>query len=100
VFTTVTATPFRPDRMIRLFAKLAASGLPPVTLTIGYPPFIGIFTAGGSRSSPLAQAQERQGQNGFGDGFGDGFGGFGGFGGFNGFGAPRPPRPATPATPT
>ena len=33
VFTTVTGTPFRPDRMTRLFAKLvAASGLPPVTL--------------------------------------------------------------------
>jgi integrase len=32
-FTTVTGTPFRPDRMTRLFAKLvAASGLPPVTL--------------------------------------------------------------------
>jgi integrase len=31
--TTVTGTPFRPDRMTRLFAKLvAASGLPPVTL--------------------------------------------------------------------
>jgi hypothetical protein len=33
VFTTVTGTPFRPDRMTRLFAKLvAASGMPPVTL--------------------------------------------------------------------
>ena len=33
VFTTVAGTPFRPDRMTRLFAKLvAASGLPPVTL--------------------------------------------------------------------
>jgi integrase len=33
VFTTVTGTPFRPDRMTRLFAKLvAACGLPPVTL--------------------------------------------------------------------
>jgi integrase len=32
-FTTVTGTPFRPDRMTRPFAKLvAASGLPPVTL--------------------------------------------------------------------
>jgi hypothetical protein len=50
-------------------------------VTIGYPPFIGIFTAGGSQSSPLAQAQGQEQQNGFGDGFG-------GFGGFNGFGAP------------
>jgi integrase len=33
VFTTVTGTAFRPDRMTRLSAKLvAASGLPPVTL--------------------------------------------------------------------
>jgi len=33
VFTTVTGTPFRPDRMTRLFAKLVGvSGLPPVTL--------------------------------------------------------------------
>jgi integrase len=33
VFTTVTGTPFRPDRMTRQFAKLVAvSGLPPVTL--------------------------------------------------------------------
>jgi len=32
-FTTVTGTPFRPDRMTRQFAKLvAASGLPPVML--------------------------------------------------------------------
>jgi Phage integrase family len=32
-FTTVTGTPFRPDRMTRLFAKLvAACGSPPVTL--------------------------------------------------------------------
>jgi integrase len=32
-FTSVTGTPFRPDRMTRMFAKLvAASGLPPVTL--------------------------------------------------------------------
>ena len=33
MYTTTTGTPFRPDRMTRLFAKLvAASGLPPVTL--------------------------------------------------------------------
>ena len=33
MFTTVTGTPFPPDRMTRMFAKLvAASGLPPVTL--------------------------------------------------------------------
>jgi membrane-associated protease RseP (regulator of RpoE activity) len=47
-------------------------------VAIGYPPFIGIFTPGGSQTSPQTQAQEQQQQNGFGDGFG----------GFNGFGAP------------
>jgi S1-C subfamily serine protease len=62
-------------------ARQIAAGHASSAVTIGYPPFIGIFTAGGSQSSPLAQAQEQQGQNGFGDGFG-------GFGGFNGFGAP------------
>jgi S1-C subfamily serine protease len=62
-------------------ARQIAAGHGSSTVTIGYPPFIGIFTAGGSQSSPLAQAQEQQGQNGFGDGFG-------GFGGFNGFGPP------------
>jgi S1-C subfamily serine protease len=72
-------------------ARQIAAGHASSTVTIGYPPFIGIFTAGGSQTSPLAQAQAQQ--NGFGDGFG-------GFGGFNGFGAPQPPRPATPATPT
>jgi len=62
-------------------ARQIAAGHASSAVTIGYPPFIGIFTAGGSQTSPLAQAQEQQGQNGFGDGFG-------GFGGFNGFGAP------------
>ena len=62
-------------------ARQIAAGHASSAVTMGYPPFIGIFTAGGSQSSPLVQAQEQQGQNGFGDGFG-------GFGGFNGFGAP------------
>ena len=62
-------------------ARQIAGGHASSTVTIGYPPFIGIFTAGGSQSSPLAQAQGQEQQNGFGDGFG-------GFGGFNGFGAP------------
>jgi len=62
-------------------ARQIAAGHASSTVTIGYPPFIGIFTAGGSQTSPLAQAQEQEQQNGFGDGFG-------GFGGFNGFGAP------------
>jgi S1-C subfamily serine protease len=62
-------------------ARQIAAGHASSTVTIGYPPFIGIFTAGGSQTSPLAQAQAQAQQNGFGDGFG-------GFGGFNGFGAP------------
>ena len=62
-------------------ARQIAAGHASSTVTIGYPPFIGIFTPGGSQTSPLAQAQEQEQQNGFGDGFG-------GFGGFNGFGAP------------
>jgi S1-C subfamily serine protease len=62
-------------------ARQIAAGHASSTVTIGYPPFIGIFTAGGSQTSPLAQAQAQEEQNGFGDGFG-------GFGGFNGFGAP------------
>jgi S1-C subfamily serine protease len=67
-------------------ARQIAAGHASSTVTIGYPPFIGIFTAGGSQTSPLAQAQAQAQQNGFGDGFG-------GFGGFNGFGAPA----ATPS---
>jgi S1-C subfamily serine protease len=52
------------------------------TITIGYPPFMGIYIAKGSDSSPQAQAeQQQQGSGGFG---GNGFGG-NGFGG-NGFG--------------
>ena len=62
-------------------ARQIAAGHASSTVTIGYPPFIGIFTPGGSQSSPLAQAQGQEQQSGFGDGFG-------GFGGFNGFGAP------------
>jgi S1-C subfamily serine protease len=64
-------------------ARQIAAGHASSTVTIGYPPFIGIFTAGGSQSSPVAQAQGQEQQNGFGDGFG-------GFGGFNGFGTPAP----------
>src|ERR1700679_3354457 len=63
-------------------ARQIADGHASSAVTIGYPPFIGIFTAGGSQTSPQAQAQAQEQQNGFGDGFG-------GFGGFNGFGAPE-----------
>jgi S1-C subfamily serine protease len=48
------------------------------TITIGYPPFIGIYVGAGTSSDPQQQAQDQQQQNG-------GFGGFGG-GGFGGNG--------------
>jgi S1-C subfamily serine protease len=77
-----TATGFAiPINTALSVARQIAAGHASSAVTIGYPPFIGIFTAGGSQSSPLAQAQAQEQQNGFGDGFG-------GFGGFNGFGAP------------
>jgi len=47
------------------------------TISIGYPPFIGIYVGQGTSSDPQQQAQEQQQQN---------DNGFGGFGGGNGFG--------------
>jgi S1-C subfamily serine protease len=43
------------------------------TITIGYPPFIGIYVGAGTSSNPQQQAEDQQQQNG-------GFGGFGGGG--------------------
>lgn len=60
-------------------ARQIAAGRASPAVTIGYPPFIGIFLAPGSERSPLAQAQVQQ-QNGLG-----GVPGFGGFPGFPGF---------------
>ena len=54
------------------------------TVSIGYPPFMGIYIAQGSDSSPQGQASEQGQGNGFGGG-GFGGGGFGG-GGFGGSG--------------
>jgi S1-C subfamily serine protease len=51
------------------------------TVTIGYPPFMGIYIAQGSDSSPQGQADQQAQGNGYG-----GFGG-GGFGGGNGNGS-------------
>jgi S1-C subfamily serine protease len=53
-------------------AHQIAGGQASSTITIGYPPFMGVYIAQGSNSSPQAQAQQQ-------------VGGFGGFGG-NGFG--------------
>jgi S1-C subfamily serine protease len=62
-------------------ARQIAAGQASSAVTIGYPPFLGIFTGSGTDPSPQDQAQQQALQNGFGDGFG-------GFGGFNGFGSP------------
>ncbi|HYB18079.1 MAG TPA: trypsin-like peptidase domain-containing protein [Streptosporangiaceae bacterium] len=48
-------------------------------ITIGYPPFMGIYIATGSDSNPQDQAAQQNG-----NGNGNGFGGFGGFGGNGG----------------
>ena len=47
-------------------ARQIAGGQASSTITIGYPPFVGIFISSGSSSSPQAQAQqqEEQQQNG------------------------------------
>jgi S1-C subfamily serine protease len=66
-------------------ARQIAAGRASPAVTIGYPPFIGIFLAPGSERSPLAQAQAQQ-QNGAG-GF-PGFPGLPGFPGFPGFPSP------------
>jgi S1-C subfamily serine protease len=59
-------------------ARQIDAGQASSTITIGYPPFLGIYIAEGSDSSPQAQAQEQQGS-------GSGYGGFGGNGfGYNG----------------
>ena len=48
-------------------ARQIAAGHASSTITIGYPPFVGIFISSGSASSPQAQAQqEEQQQNGSG----------------------------------
>ena len=58
------------------------------TVTIGYPPFMGIYIGQGSNSDPQAQAEQQNGGNGFG---GSGFGGNG---------TATATRTATPATGT
>jgi S1-C subfamily serine protease len=68
-------------------ARQIAAGRAGNTITIGYPPFLGIFIGSGTSPSPQVQAQQQEAQN----GFGDGFGGFGGFNGFGGLASPQPP---------
>ena len=45
-------------------ARRIAGGRASSVITIGYPPFVGIFTGSGPGSSPQAQAQQEQQQNG------------------------------------
>ena len=54
-------------------ARQIAAGHASTVITIGYPPFVGIYIGPGTSGSPQAQAQQQEGQNGFG-----GSGGFGG----------------------
>ena len=58
-------------------ARDIAAGHASSTISIGYPPFIGIYVGQGASSDPQQQAAAQQQQNN---------GGFGGFGGGNGFG--------------
>jgi S1-C subfamily serine protease len=55
-------------------AREIAAGHASSTISIGYPPFIGIYVGQGTSSDPQQQAAAQQQQN-------SGFGGFGGFGG-------------------
>jgi S1-C subfamily serine protease len=57
-------------------AREIAAGQASSTISIGYPPFIGIYVGQGTSSDPQQQAAAQQQQNN---------GGFGGFGGGNGF---------------
>jgi S1-C subfamily serine protease len=51
-------------------ARQIAAGRATSTITIGYPPFMGIFVGSGSSSSPQAQAQQQDSGSGGSDGFG------------------------------
>ncbi|MBV9205977.1 MAG: trypsin-like peptidase domain-containing protein [Actinobacteria bacterium] len=67
-------------------AHQIAAGKASSTITIGYPPFLGIYIGKGSDSNPQDQAAQQENGNGFGGGFGGGGFGGGGFGGGNGSG--------------
>jgi len=62
-------------------AREIVAGHASSTISIGYPPFIGIYVGQGTSSDPQQQAQEQQQQN------NNGFGGFGGGNGFGGNGS-------------
>jgi S1-C subfamily serine protease len=62
-------------------ANQIAQGQSSSTVSIGYPPFMGIYIGQGSNSDPQAQAQQQNGSFGGNGAGGNGFGGFGGNGG-------------------
>jgi len=64
-----------PIATARAVADQIVQGQASSTVTIGYPPFMGIFIGQGSNSDPQAQAEQQNGGNSFG-----GFGGTGGSG--------------------
>ena len=57
-------------------ASQIAAGHASSTISIGYPPFIGIYVAQGTSANPQVQAQQQE------ESAGNPFGGFGGFGGY------------------
>jgi S1-C subfamily serine protease len=57
-------------------ASQIAAGHASSTISIGYPPFIGIYVAQGTSSNPQIQAQQQAGSE------GNPYGGLGGFGGY------------------
>jgi S1-C subfamily serine protease len=62
-------------------AQQIRAGQASSTVTIGYPPFMGVYIGHGTNSNPQVQAQQAEQGNGYGGGFGgNGFGG-NGFGG-------------------
>ena len=61
------------DKALAVAGQIA-QGQASSTVTIGYPPFMGIYIGQGSNSDPQAQAEQQNGGNGFG---GNGFGGNG-----------------------
>jgi len=65
-------------------ARQIGAGQASPGITIGYPPFLGIYIGKGSSSSPQVQAEQQSGGFGGFGGNGNGFGGFGGNGGGQG----------------
>jgi S1-C subfamily serine protease len=72
------------DTALSVAGKIEA-GQASSTISIGYPPFLGVYIGQGSDANPQDQGTQ-QGSSGFG-GSGQGGNGFGGFGGSNGSGS-------------